>query len=145
MPALCQAYGRAYTGNGTVPLLFTLDKWRTKAILKNENIPCPDGIVVPVGKSLDANFATGKYIVKPLLADASEGIDADSVVAFPGPKMLNIVQRIHTNQKQPAIIEQYIQPREFNVSVILLNGKTRVLANRRNRLLRIQRRSAKDN
>jgi D-alanine-D-alanine ligase len=128
VPALSQAYGRAFTGNSTIPLLLTLDKWHTKAILKNDSIPCPDGFIVPLGKSPRKDLAPGKYIVKPVHADASEGIDSNSVVTFPGTGLAKAVRRIHANQKQPAIVEQYIQPRELNVSVFNKNGKADVLA-----------------
>ena len=52
IPAIYHAYGRKFTGNGTGALLFSQDKWRTKNILKGAGVPCPDGVIVPVGDKL---------------------------------------------------------------------------------------------
>lgn len=127
VPAVCRAYCRACTGNGTGALLLTQDKWRTKNILKGANIPCPDGVIVPVGRSLTTELAAGKYIVKPLFSDASEGIASDSVVQLPGSELQKCIERIHKLQRQPAVVEQYIEPRELNVSILPLNGKAEVI------------------
>ncbi len=127
VPAVCQTCGKVCTGCNTPCLLLAQDKWRTKAVLKAANLPCPDGIIVPVGeKAALSELTAGKYIVKPVFTDASEGIDAKSVVELPGKAIHTAVERIHKQLKQPAIVEQFIPDRELNVSVLQRNDGVEV-------------------
>lgn len=122
VPAVCRALGRACTGNETV----CMDKWLTKAALAAHGVPTPAGVVAPVGSS-PTSLPPGQLIVKPIRADGSEGIDADSVVPGPGPKLQRAIRRVHRDFNQPALVEQFIAGREINVSVIQQNGELRVL------------------
>jgi D-alanine-D-alanine ligase len=128
VPAICSAYGRACTGGDTPALLLTQDKWKTKAVLRAADIPCPQGVIVPIGQKFAATALTpGRYIVKPVLSDASEGISPSSIVELSGEDIHKAVDRIHAEYHQPAIVEQFIAQRELNVSVLQLNGKVEVL------------------
>lgn len=128
VPAVCRAFGRACTGGDTRCLLLAQDKWRTKAVLKAAGLPCPDGLVVPPGEEIRLpDLAPGKYIVKPVSSDASEGIDAKSVVDLPSMSLLDAVRRIHEQLKQPALVEQFIPHRELNVSLLQRGDKVEVL------------------
>ena len=128
VPAICQAYGKVCTGGDTPFLLLAQDKWRTKAILKAANVPCPDGVLVPIGQRIHLQDLTqGKYIVKPVFSDASEGIDAESVVDLPSTALQKAIRRIHKQLDQPAIVERFIPARELNVSVLQRNGSVEVL------------------
>ncbi len=128
VPALCRTFGRACTGSDTPALLLAQNKWHTKAILKAGNIPIPQGTIVPPGQPMDVrDLPEGKYFVKPVFSDASEGIDAQSVVDLPGPAMEEAIRRIHARQQQPALVEQFIPNRELNVSVLQDKDKIQVL------------------
>jgi D-alanine-D-alanine ligase len=128
VPAVCRAYGKVCTGGDTPCLLLTQDKWRTKAVLKAANLPCPDGVIVPIDQKIHLQeLERGKYIVKPVFSDASEGIDAESVVDLPSMALHRAVKRIHKQLEQPAIVEQFIPGRELNVSVLQRNGRVEVL------------------
>lgn len=129
VPAVCRAHGRAITGNDTAALLLAQNKWHAKAVFKTCGFACPDGVAVPVGQKLDhAGLKNGRYIVKPLLCDGSEGIDDSSVVDVPGKAAQKAVRKIHEQFNQPAIIEQFIDGRELNVSLVQSNGQFQVLA-----------------
>lgn len=129
VPAICRSHGRSCTGNDTPALLLALNKWQTKAILKAFGIPTPDGTVVPIGGKVPSNsLMPGKYFVKPVFSDASEGIDIDSIVDFPSAKMNKAVKRIHEEIKQPAIVEKFIPNREFNISVLPMSDGVEVLS-----------------
>ena len=128
VPKLCGAYGKACTGCDTPALILAADKWRTKLILGAAGLPCPPGGIVPPGQeSSDSQGFEGPFIVKPLFSDASEGIDAASVVPGPGPALRRAVERIHREFEQPALIEQFVGHRELNVSLLERDGRVEVL------------------
>jgi D-alanine-D-alanine ligase len=128
VPAVVRGFGKACTGNDTPGLLLSLDKWQSKTLLAAAGIPTPKGLIVPVGESIPTrDLFEGPYIVKPIQADASEGIDKTSIVHGRGKTLRQVVQRIHDQLAQPALIEQYIEGRELNISVIHRKGEAQVL------------------
>ncbi|MDD5134366.1 MAG: ATP-grasp domain-containing protein [Phycisphaerae bacterium] len=129
VPAICRCFSRRFTGNDTAALLLAQNKTQTKAILKNAGIAVPAGVTVDIGEKIYAKtLKPGKYIVKPAFSDASEGIDADSIVQAGSKKLSAAIEKIHKQFGQPAIVEQFIPSRELNVSVIERNGRAEVLA-----------------
>jgi len=128
VPATVRAMGKACTGNGTPGLLFSLDKAKSKAILSAAGVPCPQGRVFAPGETPQAqDLFEGPFIVKPICADASEGIDEQAVVRSKGRRLKDAIRRIHETLGQPALVEQFIEGRELNVSVIRAKGQVRVL------------------
>lgn len=128
VPAMCEAFGKGCTGNDSASMMLSLDKWQTKAALQAAGLPTPAATVVPVGGKLDlATLPEGALIIKPAATDASEGIDADSIVAQPGPGIKRIVRRIHEQFNQPALVEQFVGRRELNVSVLQRGDRVDVL------------------
>lgn len=132
VPALYEAFGFGYTGNGTETLFLSLDKTLAKAVLVAAGLPCPAGISIgPVETngcaSLLDNLKKGKYIIKPACTDASEGIEVDSVVDVPSAAAIDRIKWIHEKFNQAAIVEQYIPSRELNVSVIETENGVKVL------------------
>ena len=128
VPALCRAFGKGCTGNDTPCQVAALDKGLTKAVLLAAGLPCPRGVVVPVGEKVPAaRLGRGPFIVKPAGSDASEGIDGDSVVKAAGPALAKAVRRVHEEIGQAAIVEQFLSGREFNVAIIERRGAVQVL------------------
>jgi D-alanine-D-alanine ligase len=128
VPAICSAFGKTCTGNSSQAMLITQDKWRSKLLLKAAKLPCPEGIYVALNEEVrQGELKPGRYIVKPMFSDASEGIDADSVVEVPGGCLNKVVERIHNQFRQPALIEEFIPHRELNVSVLEHDDKPQVL------------------
>ena len=128
VPAECLVSKKLFTGNSTTALLLGLNKWQAKAVLTAAGLKCPKGLIAyPGQKGEIKNLAKGKYIVKPALTDASEGITGESVVDIPGRSLQKAIDKIHKQFKQPAIVEQYIDGREVNVSVFEQGGKVIVL------------------
>lgn len=105
-----------YTGSGHRALTMCLDKAYTKMVLKYYGLPTPRSYV-------SDNAADTKHklnyplIVKPIREDGSIGIKDDAVVEN-GAALKARITRILRNYKQPALVEEYIDGREFNVSVI---------------------------
>ena len=128
VPALCRAFDKGCTGADSPCLLLAQDKGRTKALLQAAGLPCPPAVVVPVGENAPAaRLPGGPYIVKPVCLDASEGIDAASVVPKAGAALRRAVARVHREFGQPAMVEQFIAGRELNVSVLERRGRVEVL------------------
>ncbi|HNW96514.1 MAG TPA: ATP-grasp domain-containing protein [Candidatus Paceibacterota bacterium] len=112
-----------FTGSASGSIFLTNDKLITKKILSFNKIPYPDFFVIPLGedpvrpKNLDFPL-----FVKPVHEDASIGIDDNSVVESE-EAFIKKVNDIHENIKDDALVEKYIEGREFFVS-ILSSGKT---------------------
>jgi D-alanine-D-alanine ligase len=125
VPAVVHSFGKACTGNDVQGLLSSLDKWQCKTLLAAAGIPTPRGLIVPPERPVPAkNLFKGPYIVKPVQTDASEGIDKASIVPGPGRALRDAVRRIHDGRGQPALIEQYIDGRELNISVLSRAGRS---------------------
>lgn len=116
--------GIPYTGSPALTLGTCLLKWRVKEILAHHRIPTPRFVLYrTLGDiSLD-EFAVGfPAIVKPAHEDASSGIENASIVS----DFSSLRERcdfIFQSFKQPALVEQYIDGRELNLSV-LGNGES---------------------
>jgi D-alanine-D-alanine ligase len=124
VPTVIRSFGKACTGNDAQGLLLSLDKWQCKTLLAAAGIPTPKGLIVPPGRPIPTrDLFEGPYIVKPVQTDASEGIDKTSIVQSRGKALRQAVQRIHDQLAQPALIEQYIDGRELNISVISRVGR----------------------
>jgi D-alanine-D-alanine ligase len=128
VPTVVCSLGKACTGNDARGLLLSLDKWQSKTLLQAAGLPTPQGLIVQPGHRVPAkDLFDGPYIVKPVQADGSEGIDKTSVVDGRGKALDRVVRRIHDHLAQPALIEQYIDGRELNISVICRDGELQVL------------------
>ncbi len=129
VPAICEALGRPSTGGTAACQGLCLDKWLTKAALQAHGVPTPAACVVPVGAAVvDRGLPPFPVIVKPLATDASEGIDAASVVrsADDLTALANAVTRVHTRFGQPALVESFVTGREVNVSLMQTDGQLHV-------------------
>jgi D-alanine-D-alanine ligase len=119
VPALCTAAGKGVTGCDTPCQTLTLDKWKTKAVLTAAGVPVAEGVLIEPGIMPDRlRLPRGLCIVKPLAADASEGIGPSSVLDASDPRLGEVVREIHDRFLQPALVEQFVGDREFNVSVL---------------------------
>ena len=127
-PTVMRSFGKAFTGNDAKGQLLSLDKWQSKVLLQAAGLPTPQGLIVQPGhRAAPKDLFDGPYFVKPSQADASEGIDNASIIRKHGKALHESVRRIHDRLAQPALIEQYIDGRELNISVLWRNGEPQVL------------------
>jgi len=129
VPAVCWSLRRRCTGNDTACQTICLNKWQNKAALQAHGVPVPQGLIVPIGRTPQiSECPAGRLIVKPVATDASEGIDALSVIE-PGDsgRLDAAVRRVHQQTHQPALIEQYIEGRELNVALLEKGDRVEVL------------------
>ena len=108
--------GIAFTGNPSPALFLCQDKFRAKAVLKAWGLPVPRGWLAPAGKALPGRLRF-PLIVKPNAEDASIGIGLDALVRN-RTALLRQTARLAKRYGQPALIEEYIDGREFYVSVV---------------------------
>lgn len=107
--------GLTYTGNGAKTLAICQDKFKAKAVLKAAGLPtAPAQLMLAGDEPLEVRFP---LIVKPNNEDASLGITPDSVVRDE-EALRRQVRRCLDNYRQPALVEAFIDGREFNVSVM---------------------------
>jgi D-alanine-D-alanine ligase len=106
--------GFIFTGAGSETLALAQDKYRVKIILDKAEVPTPAWKVFHDPKSSDWE----KYpaIVKPVNEHCSEGITPDSVVMTP-KELEKIIRVILDLYKQPVLVEDFIDGREFHVTV----------------------------
>ncbi|MBI1884318.1 MAG: ATP-grasp domain-containing protein [Chlamydiae bacterium] len=106
-----------FTGSGSLSLAFCHNKAIAKALLNMHGMPTPNYILVEAGDPISKQGLEYPLIVKPVHEDGSFGIDEDSVVHHDGP-LKKKVSFIHEFFRQPAIVEEFIDGREFNVSIL---------------------------
>lgn len=112
-----------FTGNGSRTLALCQDKHQAKAILSSFNLPvAPSQLITSAEEMVDLRFPV---IVKPNSEDASLGVHPESVV-HDAEALAVQVKRIIERYNQPAIVEEFIDGREFNVA-ILDDGEPRAL------------------
>jgi D-alanine-D-alanine ligase len=122
--AFFEAMDWPFTGNGSATLILCQQKYASKALLKAQNLPCAQGFLVRPGERIPAIELP--VIVKPNAEDASLGIYADSVVTDPN-RLQAQVEKIWSTYRQPALVEKYIDGREFNVGVLQEGNSVRAL------------------
>lgn len=110
-----EALGITFTGCPSKALTVCQDKFKAKAILNAFGLPTAKGrLVTSADQKIDVPFPA---IVKPNQEDASLGIFQDSVVRDPA-SLQEKVAKIIDVYKEPALVEEFIQGREFNVAVL---------------------------
>jgi len=114
---LYDLYKIPYTGAAPKALGNCLDKILTKQLLRSHRIRVPRYKVIhslPLHEPIGMPYP---LIVKPVHEDASAGIENDSIVRN-RKGLLERIEYIHRWFKQGALVEEYIEGREFNVSVV---------------------------
>lgn len=115
---LLDLLGYPHTGGGAGEYYLQQDKALAKKLLNFEGVRYPDFAVF----TRDSALETGGNLhmplfVKPLRADASIGIDGNSLVRD-AREMMARVAAIHDKVKDSALVEEYIEGREFYVGVL---------------------------
>ena len=107
--------GFTYTGADSSALVLSQDKRRVKRRLQKHGIPTPAWKVFTSASTVD--WARFPAIVKPAFEHCSFGITREAVVQSTAELMLR-VRYVLEELKQPVIIEDFIDGREFHVGII---------------------------
>jgi D-alanine-D-alanine ligase len=113
IPSMLEMLGIPYVGSSPSGHALALDKVITKIILQKHNIPTPDFWVFA---NADEGFSTLKFpvIVKPKMESVSFGLR----IVHDIKELKKAVQNILSEFQQPALVEQFIQGREFVVGLL---------------------------
>jgi len=115
--AILDAFQIPYTGSNPFTLGLCIDKIRVKKLLNYHGIPTPKW---DYAYSLDDNISEElrfPLIVKPSNSDNSIGITNDSVVTN-SKELKRQIEKIIVQLKKPALIEEYIEGDEYDVSIL---------------------------
>ena len=109
-----EALDFVYTGSAPGVLAMSWDKGEVKRLLKNSGIPTPSWRLY---HHLEVDgWRTFPAIVKPAREHASSGVTSDAVVL--GPEKLRArIAYVLEHFQQPALVEDFIDGREFHVSL----------------------------
>ena len=122
MPAMLEMLRIPYTGSDPLTLAICLDKSRAKEILSYYNIPTPKFTVIHNAEEIDSVSIRFPAMVKPLHEGSSKGIFNSSLVQNRkelAREAANVIERYH----EPALVEEYLDGREFTVAM-LGNGES---------------------
>jgi len=125
IPAMLELLRIPYTGSDPLTLATCLDKSRAKEILAYNGIPTP-GFKVLSYVNGNANGLRYPMIVKPLFEGSSKGIFNDSIVRCT-KELKGKVQWVIDTYGQPALVERFVDGREFTVAMIGNGDGIRVL------------------
>jgi D-alanine-D-alanine ligase len=114
---LLDLMGIPYTGSGPFALSLALHKFRVKQILRSAGVPVARGYLDRPGRRHGARSIHFPVIVKPAHEDGSYGINSHSV-CHDIDQLDRQVNYIRDVYRQEALVEEYLEGREFNVSVI---------------------------
>jgi D-alanine-D-alanine ligase len=115
--AVLDMLGQPFTGTGPLGTALRQDKAITKKLLKFHDVPYPNSITFDNNDIEFGGRMRFPLFVKPLSGDASMGID-DSSLVTEYPKLVERISFIQTQLKLPALVEEYIEGREFYVSIL---------------------------
>jgi D-alanine-D-alanine ligase len=131
IPALLEMLNIPYTGSDPLTLATCLDKARTKEILSYYKIPNAKFSIIDNLNQLK-DLADGKQhlefplIVKPVSEGSSKGIFSSSFVREK-KELISEAERILAEYNQPALLEEFLDGREFTVAIIGNGEESRVL------------------
>jgi D-alanine-D-alanine ligase len=116
VPELLSQMGIPYTGCPGPMLRLALDKAKLKTLLMAAGIPTPESQLLSP-ETVHLFRLDYPCIVKPVAEDASHGLSQDSVVSDRAT-LEKQVRFISSTYKGGALVEEFIDGREFNATVL---------------------------
>lgn len=120
-PALLNSMQIPFTGGSLDTIFLTSSKTICKQRMNEAGIPTAYWYE---GKGEFSPDKDKRYIIKPIWEDGSLGLDEDSVYYGGDPELINRVKKLNFNIH---FVEEYIDGREFNISILAGNPKPQVL------------------
>jgi D-alanine-D-alanine ligase len=114
---MLEMLGIPYTGSDPITLGICLDKSRAKEILAYHRIPTPPFAVVDSIDQLSNFDSSLPCIVKPLHEGSSKGIFNSSVV-YTNEQLRRQAGKVFFEYAEPAIVEKFLDGREFTVGIL---------------------------
>lgn len=114
--AVFELMGIPFTGSPSAALTISTDKVLSKKLLEASAISTPRSARVAGGSLAELSALRFPVLVKPRLEDGSIGIDQESV--FRDEPSLRSALPGFLNRFGDVLVEEYIEGREFNISLI---------------------------
>lgn len=120
IPALLGMHSVPYTGNPVEAMFITTSKALSTQIMEKEGIKTPATFFPSQFRKLEPGK---RYIIKPVWEDGSQGITVDSVFTYSPGYENNFEEKNDSHW----IIQEYVDGREFNISVLSGAGGPEVM------------------
>ena len=117
IPAILEMLGIPYVGANVLSTAVCLNKGWTKKFLSFHNIVTPQFHILSNVKQVNKIDIKYPVILKPNEEGSSVGINEDNVV-FDKKQFVKKLGSMLQEYKQPILVEQFIQGREFTVGVL---------------------------
>ena len=114
VPSILEMVGIPYVASGPLGHSLALDKVVTKMILRQNDIPTPDFVVLNTPEDFVADDLSYPMIVKP----KNEAVSFGLAVVNDAEELKKSAQVIFDRFRQPVLAEQYIEGREVNVGLL---------------------------
>ncbi|WP_320127555.1 ATP-grasp domain-containing protein [uncultured Sphaerochaeta sp.] len=127
-PVLFESLHLPYTGGNSQGMFLSSDKLLAKELLLGASIPTPRWFSFRKRQKdpLDLEVLVDlPLIAKPISEEASVGINDDSILTFSSSKAIE--QFLCTHDFEGLFLEEFIEGREFNISVLCVEGEPKVL------------------
>lgn len=111
-PAILNAYKIPYTGVPLDALFITTNKVLAKKMMLKDQLPTAPFFTIDDIELLDSQK---KYIVKPIWEEGSVGISEELIFTLADTDKVNRIKEMTISQY---FIEEFIEGREFNVSIL---------------------------
>lgn len=115
--AVLAMLGQPFTGTGPAGMALRQDKAVTKKLLKFHDVNYPNYATFDKDNLEFAGRMRFPLFVKPLHGDTSLGID-DSSLVTEYAKLVERISFIQNQLKVPALVEEYIEGREFYIGIL---------------------------
>lgn len=117
IPALLEMLGIPYTGSNVLTLALALDKPMAKRVFAQSSIPTARFTVFQPGEEVTPRGLRFPLFVKPAREGSSMGISPASLVRDEA-ELREQVERVTGGYRQPALVEEFLEGREFTVGII---------------------------
>lgn len=122
-PFMLEQYGIPFTGSGSSAIALSCHKLESKKLMREHNIPTPAYITNDTEYNENLN---GTYIIKPYNTHASISITQDSIHKVQS-KQDFIVLKEKLSTLNNLFAEEFIDGREFNISLLLTDEGVKIL------------------
>lgn len=126
VPALCELFDQPYLFSDPLTLAASLDKAVAKRLVRDAGVPTPAFAVAEQSAAELADWDAFPAFVKPLAEGTGKGCEAASLV-HNGQELQAAATRVIERYRQPALVERYLEGREFTVGLVGNGADARVL------------------
>jgi len=118
VPAMLEFLGIPYTGSGPIALALAHDKARAKEVWLAHGLAAARGVTVEPGRELPRDLPSASaWIVKPIAEGSSKGVRDRNLVRSRADAAAR-VREIHERFRQAALVEEFLDGREFTVALL---------------------------